>query len=152
MAVLRMSVVPCAPPQVLEVFLVTVNAVILLYLVAWLLVETRKRIREIMNPMNAAPSDPVNESEDQLQQLVLIRMQLRELVDKKGTMQMCNNVLSNSIKVSITGTRGAVGRKGPRRRLDRQLEEVAKAVGGGYCRLQMPLRLALAVTGDGGWA
>ena len=38
--------------------------------------------------------------------------------------------------------------KGPQRRpqerLDRRLEEVFKAVGGGYCRLQMPLRLALA--------
>ena len=33
----------------------------------------------------------------------------------------------------------------PQKRLGRRLEEVAKAVGGGYCRLQMPLRLALAV-------
>ena len=33
------------------------------------------------------------------------------------------------------------------RRLGRRLEEVAKAVGGGYCRLQMPLRLALGVRG-----
>ena len=33
----------------------------------------------------------------------------------------------------------------PQKRLDRQLEEVAKAVGGGYCRLQMPLRLAPGV-------
>ena len=31
------------------------------------------------------------------------------------------------------------------KRLDRRLEEVAKAVGGGYCRLQMPLSLAFAV-------
>ena len=31
----------------------------------------------------------------------------------------------------------------PQRRLGKRLEEVAKAVGGGYCRLQMPLRLAL---------
>ena len=30
-------------------------------------------------------------------------------------------------------------------RFNRRLEEVAKAVGGGYCRLQMPLRLALGV-------
>ena len=41
--------------------------------------------------------------------------------------------------------------KGPRRRpqqrVDRRLEEVAEAVGGGYCRLQMPLRPALAVRG-----
>ena len=41
--------------------------------------------------------------------------------------------------------------KGPQReaqkRLDRRLEEVAEAVGGGYCRLQMPLRLALGVRG-----
>ena len=32
----------------------------------------------------------------------------------------------------------------PQKRLDRRLE-VAQAVGGGYCRLQMPLKLALAV-------
>ena len=38
-------------------------------------------------------------------------------------------------------------RRRPQRRLGRRLEEVAKAVGGGYCRLQMPLRLALAVRG-----
>ena len=39
--------------------------------------------------------------------------------------------------------------KGPQRRpqrwLDWRLEEVAKAVGGGYCQLQMPLKLALAI-------
>ena len=39
--------------------------------------------------------------------------------------------------------------KGPQRRLqkrsDRRLEEVTKAVGGGYCRLQMSLSLALGV-------
>ena len=33
----------------------------------------------------------------------------------------------------------------PQRRLERRLEEVAKAVGGGYCRLQMPLKPALGV-------
>ena len=33
------------------------------------------------------------------------------------------------------------------RRTGRRLEEVSKAVGGGYCRLQMPLRLALGVRG-----
>ena len=30
------------------------------------------------------------------------------------------------------------------KRLDRRLEEVAKAVGGGYCRLRRPSKLALA--------
>ena len=35
----------------------------------------------------------------------------------------------------------------PQRRIGRRLEEVAKAVGGGYCWLQMPLRLALGVRG-----
>ena len=49
------------------------------------------------------------------------------------------------------GRRDALEGKGPRRRsqkrLDGRLEEVAKAVGGGYCRLQMPLRLALGVRG-----
>ena len=38
------------------------------------------------------------------------------------------------------------GRRGwPQKPLDRRLEEVAKAVGGSYCRLQMPLTLALGV-------
>ena len=49
------------------------------------------------------------------------------------------------------GGRDALERKGPQtrpqRRLGRRLEEVAKAVGGSYCRLQMPLKLALAVRG-----
>ena len=35
----------------------------------------------------------------------------------------------------------------PQEQLGRRLEEVAKAVGGGYCRLQMPLKLALGVGG-----
>ena len=43
--------------------------------------------------------------------------------------------------------RDAFEGKGPQRRLGRRLEEVAEAVGGGYCRLQMPLRLAGAVRG-----
>ena len=37
--------------------------------------------------------------------------------------------------------------KRPQWRLGRRLEGVAKAVGGGYCRLQMPLRLPLGVRG-----
>ena len=45
------------------------------------------------------------------------------------------------------GGGGCIRREGPQRRpqrrLDRRLKEVAKAVGGGYCRLQMPLKLAL---------
>ena len=45
--------------------------------------------------------------------------------------------------------RDALEGEGPQRRrqrrLDRRLEEVAKAVGGGYCRLQMLLKLALGV-------
>ena len=41
----------------------------------------------------------------------------------------------------------AVGGGVAQRRLGRQLEEVAKAVGGGYCQLQMPLKLALGVRG-----
>ena len=43
--------------------------------------------------------------------------------------------------------RDALQGKGPHRqpqkRLGRRLEEVAKAVGGGYCRTQMPSKLAL---------
>ena len=51
------------------------------------------------------------------------------------------------------GGRGsnALQRKGPqrrpRKRFGRRLEEVAKAVGGGYCRLPMPVKLALGVRG-----
>ena len=41
--------------------------------------------------------------------------------------------------------RGLRGR--PRSGWTGLLEEVAKAVGGGYCRLQMPLKLALGVRG-----
>ena len=45
--------------------------------------------------------------------------------------------------------RVALEGKGPQRRfqkpLGRRLGEVAKAVGGGYCRLRMPLQLALGV-------
>ena len=45
--------------------------------------------------------------------------------------------------------RVALDRKGPQRqrqkRFGRRWEEVAKAIGGGYCRLQMLLRLALGV-------
>ena len=35
----------------------------------------------------------------------------------------------------------------PKKRLGRRFEEVTKAVGGGYCRLQLPLKLALGVRG-----
>ena len=42
-------------------------------------------------------------------------------------------------------SRDALGGKWPQRRLDRRFEKVAKAVGGGYCRLQMPWSLALGV-------
>ena len=45
------------------------------------------------------------------------------------------------------GGRDALEGKGPQRRLGRRLEEVAKAVVGGYCRLQMPFSLALGVRG-----
>ena len=43
------------------------------------------------------------------------------------------------------GREGKGPQRRPQKRLGRRLEGVAKAVGGGYCRLQMPLRLALAV-------
>ena len=49
------------------------------------------------------------------------------------------------------GTRDALEGKGPQRwpekRLGRRLEEVAEAVGGGYCWLQMPVKPALGVRG-----
>ena len=42
---------------------------------------------------------------------------------------------------------GNAPQRRPQKRLDRRLEEVAKAVGGGYCRLNMPFKLVLAVMG-----
>ena len=47
---------------------------------------------------------------------------------------------------------GGGGSEAAQKRLGRRLEEVAEAVGGGYCRLQMPLKLALGVreAGRGG--
>ena len=42
---------------------------------------------------------------------------------------------------------GKGSRRRPQKRLDRRLEEVATAVGGGYCQLQMPLKPALGVRG-----
>ena len=45
------------------------------------------------------------------------------------------------------GTSDACEGKGPPGRLDRRLEGVAKAVGGGYCRLQMPVSLGLGIRG-----
>ena len=51
--------------------------------------------------------------------------------------------------LACSGGQGSIRREGtsdaPQRQLDRRLEEVAKAIGGGYCRLQMPLTLALGV-------
>ena len=48
-------------------------------------------------------------------------------------------------------TRDALEGKGPQRQpqqpLHKRLEEAVKAVAGGYCRLQMPLQLALGVRG-----
>ena len=43
--------------------------------------------------------------------------------------------------------RGGASEAAPaaRQQLGRRLEGVAKAVGGGYCRLQMPLKLAFGV-------
>ena len=45
------------------------------------------------------------------------------------------------------GVEGKGPQRGPQKRIDRRLEEVAEAVGGGYCRLRMPLKLALGVRG-----
>ena len=51
----------------------------------------------------------------------------------------------NAYPKSIALSRDALEGKGPQRWPQKRLEEVAKAVGGGCCRLQTPLKLALAV-------
>ena len=57
----------------------------------------------------------------------------------------------SGLNVRVESPREALEGEGPQRRpqeqLGRRMEGVAKAVGGGYCRLQMPLTLALAVRG-----
>ena len=64
-----------------------------------------------------------------------------------GLDRVCVCVPASPTPIDAAEEKGPQGR--PQRRLDRRLEEVAKAVGGGYCRLQMPLRLALGVRGTG---
>ena len=52
--------------------------------------------------------------------------------------------------------RDALEAKGPQRRPQRRLggrlEGVAKAVGGGYCRLQLAVEAGTCRPGDSGWA
>ena len=71
-----------------------------------------------------------------------------------GNLQQQQGPIGPDTGVTASQVRGAAGRdafegKGPQRGSQRQLhwrlEEIAEAVGGGYCRLQMPLSLALAV-------
>ena len=70
-----------------------------------------------------------------------------------GTVGGCTRRVRRSGKwgPSRLAGRDALEGKGPPRRrqkwLGGRLEEVAKTVGSGYCRLQMPLKLALAVRG-----
>ena len=74
----------------------------------------------------------------------------QELGDQQ-LMVIPGDLRDGSGRVRLGGRGGGGGDafegKGPRRRpqkrLDRRLEEVAKAVGGGYCRLQMPFKPAL---------
>ena len=71
----------------------------------------------------------------------------------RGVVHRCGMVLRTSCRLGLPrpASRDALEVKGPQRgpqqRLDRRLEEVAKAVGGRCCRLQMPLRRALGVRG-----
>ena len=62
-------------------------------------------------------------------------------------LKLCRDSTSHAPGVTA---RDALEGKGPQRppqkRLELQLEEVAKAVGGGYCRLQMPLKLGVRGT------
>ena len=73
----------------------------------------------------------------------------------QSTCSSCPDAVSlfqhqKTLKIARGTGRGALEAKGPQRRPQKRLgrlEEVAKAVRGGYCRLQMPLRPALAVLG-----
>ena len=47
----------------------------------------------------------------------------------------------------VPSLEGKAPQRRPQERLDRRSEEIAKAVGGGYCRLEMPLELELSVWG-----
>ena len=80
-----------------------------------------------------------------LQNAALTQQVARLEADKSDSVQVCPP------PPPPPPPRGALEGKGPQRRpqqrLGRRLEEVAEAVGGSYCRLQMPLRLALGVRG-----
>ena len=71
-------------------------------------------------------------------------MQWGEQEKKRGAESAKGDATTTALRAGGGGAaRDALERKGPQRRLVRRLEG-AKAVGGGYCRLQMPLKLALA--------
>ena len=57
----------------------------------------------------------------------------------------CTVSVASHLRPPPPPPRDAFEGEGPQRWLGSRLEEVAKAVGGGYCRLQMPLRLAFTV-------
>ena len=69
------------------------------------------------------------------------------------SVQLCSSYLCSNADQETVPSRDALEGKAPQRQpqkpLDRPLEEVAKAAGGGYCRLQMPLKVALAITAAG---
>ena len=72
--------------------------------------------------------------------------------DPHGFSAECKrSAMAASIGGGGEGAGSCIGRKGTseaaQKRFDRWWKEVAKAVGGGYCRLQMPLKPALAITG-----
>ena len=91
--------------------------------------------------------EPPEGPEDDQALLALLKLQLP---DAFGTAVRAECVQNDEmLQVEDPPTRDALEGKGPQRRpqkrLGRRLEGVAKAVGGGYCRLQTPLKLALAV-------
>ena len=65
------------------------------------------------------------------------------------TIRMVTSFTCSALRGGGEGGWGALEGKGPQRRpqkrLDRRVQEFAEAVGGGYCRLQMPVKLPLGV-------
>ena len=95
--------------------------------------------QNIKSPVDSPSSSPV--ARDRMYKSISMRTSSRPDISTAMVVQEADPLPVCHPRVAEA--KGPLGR--PQRGLDRRLEEVAKAVGGGYCRLQMPLKLALGV-------
>ena len=74
--------------------------------------------------------------------------ELEETLKRMGVWERASHGIGRGRHMGVRDTLEGKGpRRRPQERLDRRLEGVVEAVGGSYCRLPMPLKLALGVRG-----